>query len=124
MAQDKFKFNGVTIKTPTEYSASLATTSTSDSGRNQYLQMKNTVVGTVRSYSFKWRLLTPQEMSLILRQVLNKSSFTAHFFDIYAGAWMDGAFYASNFNAPVRRLIDGVEMWDELSFNIVGVNPI
>lgn len=123
--QDYLKFNGVTVKVPDEdgYSANLATTSTEDSNRDMSLVMHNTPIGTVESYSLKWSELTPSEASAILQQVLNKPSFTVHYFDILTGSWRNGEFYASNFNAPARILVDGEEYWDELSFNIIGVNP-
>lgn len=121
---DYFRFNGVRVKDPEDYSVELATTSTSSSGRNQYLHMVNTPIGTVQSYSFKWRFLTPSEASTILSQVLNKSSFSVHYLDICTGTWKDGYFYASNFSAPVRRIVDGAEMWDNLQFSIVGRDPV
>ena len=123
--QDYLTFNGVVVKVPDDdgYSANLATTSTEDSNRDMSLVMHNTPIGTVESYSLKWSELTPFEASAILQQVLNKPSFTVHYFDILTGTWRDGEFYASNFNAPARILLDGEEHWDELSFNIIGVNP-
>lgn len=124
MAQQHFIFDGVQIKDPTEYSVNLATTSTASSGRTQKLVMKNVVVGTVQSYSFKWKTLTPAEMSAILTAVLDKPKFTATYFDIVRGAWTTGDFYATTFNAPCKILKEGIECWDELSFNIISINPV
>lgn len=119
--QDKLKFNGKTVAQPDDYSPNLATTSTDDSERDMFLTMHNTPIGTVESYSLKWTWLTPKQMSEILTEVLNKKSFTAHYFDIITGKWRDGEFYASNFSAPAMSLKDGEEMWDELSFNMIGI---
>lgn len=126
MAQDYLKFNGVQVKEPDEdgYSVNLSTTSTEDSGRNQYLSMRNTPIGTVASYSLKWSSLTADEMSLILKQVLGKAKFQAHYFDIVEGTWKDGDFYATTYNSPSKCLKEGEEVWDELSFNMIGVNAI
>lgn len=124
MAQQHFVFAGVQVKDPTEYSVNLATTSTSSSGRTQKLVMKNVPIGTVASYSFKWKTLTPREMSTILNAVLDKPKFTAKYFNIKTGTWATGDFYATTFNAPCKILKEGVEYWDELSFNIISIRPI
>lgn len=123
--QDCLKFNGVKVAQPDEdgYSAVLATTSTEDSDRDMSLVMHNTPIGTVEGYDLKWRNLLPEEVALILQQVLNRSSFTVHYFDILTAKWRDGEFYASNFNAPAKSLEEDNECWDELSFNIRGINP-
>ena len=124
MAQQHFVFDGVQIKDPTEYSVNLATTSTASSGRTQKLVMKNVPIGTVASYSFKWKTLTPSEMSTILNAVLDKPKFTATYFNVKTGAWATGDFYATTFNSPCKILREGVECWDELSFNIISIRPI
>lgn len=123
--QDCLKINGIKVAQPDEdgYSAVLATTSTEDSDRDMTLEMHNTPIGTVEGYDLKWRNLSPQEAAVILQQVLNKSKFTVHYFDILTGKWRDGEFYASNFNAPCKTLEDDEECWDELSFNIRGIHP-
>lgn len=124
MAQQHFIFDGVRIKDPTEYSVNLATTSTASSGRTQKLVMKNVVVGTVQSYSFKWNVLSPSEMSSILSAVLDKPKFTATYFDIMKGDWATADFYATTFNSPCKILKDGIECWSELSFNIISIDPV
>lgn len=123
--QDYIKINGITIVQPDQdgYSVNLATTSTEDSDRDMSLVMHNTPIGTVESYSLKWTDIKASEAALILSQVLNKPSFTLHYFDILTGTWRDGEFYATTFNSPCRTIEDGVEAWDELSFNVIGVNP-
>lgn len=123
--QDYIMINGIKIKQPDEdgYSVSLATTSTEDSDRDMGLVMHNTPIGTVEGYDLKWTDLTLSEAAEILQQVVNKSSFTVHYLDILTGTWRDGEFYASNFNAPAKILLDGKERWDELSFGIRGINP-
>lgn len=126
MAQEYFKLNGIVVKQPSEdgYTVNFSTTSTENSGRNQYLRMQNTPIGTIDSYGLKWVDLTPAEFSQIMKQVVNKKEFTAHYFDGYEGKWMDRKFYATAFNAPCACLKEGEELWDELSFNMVGVDPI
>lgn len=123
--QDYIKINGITIVQPDDdgYTANLSTTSTEDSDRDMSLVMHNTPIGTVESYSLKWTDIKASDMALILNQVLNKPSFSMHYFDILTASWRDGEFYATTFNSPCKTIEDGVEAWDELSFNVIGVNP-
>lgn len=122
--QDVIKLNDIVIEQPNEYGISLATTSTEDSDRTQDLIMHNTPMGTICSYSLKWEYIKVSKASEILRQVINKPSFKAHYFDMYYGVWKDAYFYASNFEITPLTLEYGYEMVDEMSFNIVGINPI
>lgn len=121
--QDRIKFNGVEIRQPDSFQAVLSTTSTEDSIRDMALQMHNTPIGTIEGYDLKWTNIPATDMVEILRQVLNKSSFDVHYFDIITGEWRNADFYASNFNAPAYTLEDGMELWDELTINIRGVKP-
>lgn len=123
--QDYIMFNGIKTVQPDEdgYSANLSTTSTEDSDRDMALVMHNTPIATVESYSLKYSDIKAADAALILSQVLNKPSFTLHYFDILTASWRDGEFYATTFNSPCRTIENGVETWDELSFNVIGVNP-
>lgn len=122
--QDKIKINGITVVQPDEYSANLATTSTDDSDRDQSLVMHNTPIGTVASYSLKWSYIDVADAAVILQQILNKSSFRLHYFDIVTASWKDSDFYATTFNSPAKTLEEGDECWEELSFNVVKVRPV
>lgn len=124
MAQELISFNGVVVKQPDEYTPSMATTSTEDSGRDMSLMMINTPIGTVEAYNLKWSNIPLAEASKILRQVINRNSFVAHYCSIYDGRWQDREFYASNYSASAKTLKDGVECWKELSFQITGVYPV
>lgn len=123
--QDYIKINGITIVQPDEdgYSVNLSTTSTEDSDRDMSLVMHNTPIATVVSYSLKWTDIKAIDAAQILSQIINKSSFSFHYFDILTASWRDGEFYATTFNSPCKTIEDGVEAWDELSFNVIGVNP-
>lgn len=122
--QDYIKINGIVVQQPDTVTAVLATTSTDDSVRDMNLTMHNTPIGTILGYDLKWKRLTPKKMGEILEQVINKKSFTVHHLDVISGEWIDADFYASNFNAPALSFEDGVEMWNELSFNIRGVSAL
>lgn len=126
MAQEYLKFNGVTLPIPDEdgYTVQIATTSTDDSDRTQDMVMHNTPMGSVASYGLKWSDLTKEEVSLILSQVLDKPSFSAHYFDVKTAAWKDADFYATTFNITPINLAESQERIEELSFNIIGIKPI
>lgn len=123
--QDYIKINGIMIVQPDEdgYSVELSTTSTEDSDRDMSLVMHNTPIATVVSYSLKWTDIKATDAAQILSQIINKPSFSFHYFDILTASWRDGEFYATTFNSPCKTIEDGVEAWDELSFNVIGVNP-
>ncbi len=126
MAQEYLKFNGVTLPIPDEdgYTVQIATTSTDDSDRTQDMVMHNTPMGSVASYGLKWSDLTKEEVSLILSQVLDKPSFSAHYFDVKTATWKDADFYATTFNITPINLAESQERIEELSFNIIGIKPI
>ena len=123
--QDYIQFNGITVVQPDDdgYTANLTTTSTDDSDRDMSLVMHNTPIGTVESYSLKWSDIKASDAAVILAQILNKPSFTMHYLDIITGNWRNGTFYATTFNSPCRTIEDGIEAWDELSFDVIGVRP-
>lgn len=122
--QDRLSFNGVEIVQPDKdgYRVMLETTSTAASGRDMNLTMRNTPMGTVHAYELKWTDIEASEASKILKQVLNKASFKAHYFDVVEGAWMDDDFYATTFNSPIKTAKKGIERWDEVSFQITAIN--
>lgn len=126
MAQEQLKFNGIEIPWPDKdgYTVQISTTSTSDSDRTQDLVMHNTPIGSVGSYGLKWTDLTKEEVATILSQVLDRPSFSAHYFDIKTATWKDADFYATTFSITPIDLTDQHERIEELSFNIIGIRPI
>lgn len=126
MAQEQLKFNGIEIPWPDKdgYTVQISTTSTSDSDRTQDLVMHNTPIGSVGSYGLKWTDLTKEEVATILCQVLDRPSFSAHYFDIKTATWKDADFYATTFSITPIDLTDQHERIEELSFNIIGIRPI
>ncbi len=122
--QNYFKINGVVIKQPTKYTPNFTTTSTDDSGRNQYYNMVNIPIGTVASYSLEWQDLTLSEYAEIMSNIVNKANFTLHYMDPLTGTWKDGTFYATTYNSSALTLEDGYERWESLSFNAIKVEAI
>ena len=106
------------------YTVQIATTSTGDSDRTQDLVMHNTPIGSIGSYGLKWTDLKKEEVALILGQVLDRPSFSVHYFDLKTATWKDADFYATTFNITPIDLTEEQERIEELSFNIIGIRPI
>ncbi len=119
-----FEFNGIPVKTPDTFKPSLATTSTDDSDRTQDLVMHNTPIGTVQSYSFEWKYIKPEEAAKIVQQIKNRSQYSLRYLSADTGQWTTGFFYTSNYTFGTLKVSDGKFVWESLSFNAVGVNPI
>ncbi len=123
--QEQFKVDGVTIKAPETYKPVFATTSTSDSDRDQSLVMHNTPIGTIAGYDMTWGVLDDYEIATILNAMLNKSEFSFHHRDpTIPKKWIDRDFYASDYNMDAQSLEDGYEAWEGLSISVRRVTPI
>jgi len=119
-----FEFNGIPVKTPNTFKPSLATTSTEDSDRTQDLVMHNTPMGTIESYSFEWKNISPADAALIIRQIKNKSKYKLRYLSASTGKWRTDTFYTSNYTLGTLKIVNGIEAWDSLSFNAVSINPL
>ena len=126
MAQEYLKINGIVMPLLDSdgYTVQIATTSTDDSDRTQDLVMHNTPIGSIGSYGLKWTDLKKEEGALILGQVLDRPSFSVHYFDLKTATWKDADFYATTFNITPIDLTEDQERIEELSFNIIGIRPI
>lgn len=119
-----FEFNGIHVKTPDTFQPSMATTSTEDSDRTQDLVMHNTPIGTIESYAFGWKYIEPEESAKIIRQILNRSGYSLRYLNPLTGGWQTGQFYTSNYNLGTLMVSNGSFVWESLSFNAVGINPV
>lgn len=119
-----FKINGITIKIPDTFKPNMATTSTDDSDRTQDLIMHNTPIGTIDSYSLEWKYIEVEEAAKIVQQIKNKPHYTMTYLRPDHGKWESAFFYTSNYSFGSLTVANGVYMWESLSFNAVGVNPI
>lgn len=120
----QFEFNDIPVKTPDTFQPSMATTSTEDSDRTQDLVMHNTPMGTVESYSFEWRYIEPAEAAKIVQQIKNKGQYKLRYLRADTGTWETGYFYTSNYSFGTLRVANGGFVWEKLSFNAVGINPV
>lgn len=119
-----FEFNDIPVVTPDTFKPSMATTSTEDSDRTQDLVMHNTPMGTIESYSFEWKYIEPAEAVKIVQQIKNKKQYKLRYLSADTGQWTTGYFYTSNYNFGTLRVSNDKFVWESLSFNAVGVNPI
>lgn len=125
MAQEKITFNGTVIKQPDEgLKYSFETTYSEDSTRVQTGVLHTTPLFTVESYGYEATGLTIQEMKTILQIVAKGKHFKMHYFSPYYGTWRDDTFYVGKGSLTIGTLRQDKELFDSLSFNIVGVNPI
>lgn len=119
-----FEFNGIPVKTPTSFKPSLATTSTDDSDRTQDLVMHNTPMGTIESYSFEWKNISPADAAVIVHQIKNRGEYTLRYLSASAGQWRTNRFYTSNYSFGTLKIVNGIEVWESLSFNAVSIEPL
>lgn len=125
MAQEKITINSVEIRQPDEgLGYDFETTYTEDSTRVQSGQLHITPLFTVEAFSYSATWLTVDEMKTILRQVAKGSPFTLHYFSPFYGAWRSDSFYVGKGSLSIGRLITDKERFENLSFNMIGVNPI
>lgn len=119
-----FEFNDIPVITPDTFQPSMATTSTEDSDRTQDLVMHNTPMGTVESYAFEWRYIEPEEAAKIIQQIKNKGQYKLRYMSADTGTWEAGYFYTSNYSFGTLTVANGKYVWEKLSFNAVGINPV
>lgn len=125
MSQHRFMINDHATKQPDEgLGYSFETTYSDDSDRVQTGQGYFTPLFTVESYSYSASDLTLSEMSYILKQVAKGRKFKAHYLSPYEGKWKDGYFYVGKGSLKIGTWKEQEEIYDSLSFNMIGVNPI
>ena len=126
MKQEKILFNEIEIKQPDSGSLGVAfdTTYTDDSGRPTSGVALVTPLFTVEAYSYKATDLTLQEMSQILQIVAIGIKFKCRYLSAYYGKWRTDEFYVGKGTLTVGSWETSKERYDELSFNLIGVNPL
>lgn len=123
--QDYIKINDVIIRQPdTGLGYDFETTYSEDTTRVQSGVLYATPLFTAESFSYTASNVSIAEMTEILKIVAKGNPFKLHYFSPYYGAWRDDMFYVGKGSLAIGRLQDGAEYFDELSFNMIGVNPI
>ncbi len=125
MAQQKITLNSIEIKQPDNgLQYSFETTYSSDSTRTENGVGHFTPLFTVESLSYSATGVKISEMTAILNIIAKGKSFTLHYFSPYYGSWRDDTFYVGQGNLTIGTLQSKREMYDSLSFQMTGVNPI
>lgn len=119
-----FKFNDIEVRTPDSFTPSLVTTSTEDSDRTQDLVMHNTPMGTVESYNLEYKDIPLSVAAEILQQIINKKEYSLTYPSVYTGLWQTKAFYTTTISMGTLKKANGKDVWEKLSFNAIGVNPV
>lgn len=123
--QNYIKINNVLVRQPDEgLGYSFETTYTQDTTRSQSGKLHATALFTVESFSFKASNVTVFEVSELLQNIMKGGSFTLHYFSPYYGTWRDDKFYVGKGSLSIGRLNEDSETYNEVSFNMIGVNPI
>lgn len=65
----ELQFNGVTVKTPKEFSVSISTIDADSSGRNENGEMVRDVIAQKTKLNIKWGPLSDSEVSDILQKL-------------------------------------------------------
>lgn len=125
MAQNYIKINSAVIKQPDAgLGYSFETTYTADTTRTQDGALHASPMFTVEQFNYSASNLTVSEMSTILQAIAGGNTFTLHYFSPYYGAWRDDTFYVGKGSLKIGRLNESNETFDELSFNMQGVNHL
>lgn len=123
--QNYIKINNALIRQPDEgLGYSFETTYSQDTTRSQSGKLHATAMFTVESFSYKASNVAVAEMSQLLKLIMGGGIFTLHYFSPYYGMWRDDKFYVGKGSLSIGRLNESCETYDEVSFNMIGVNPI
>lgn len=125
MAQEYITMNGIRIKQPLENMAyNFETTYTADTTRVQSGALHATSMFTVEQLGYEAKNLSIYEMSQILQIIAKGNSFQLHYFSPYYGQWRTAPFYVGQGSLKIGQLKENGEVFESLSFNMTGVNPI
>ena len=123
--QNYITIDGEIIKQPeTGLGYDFETTYSKDSTRTQDGIAHFTPLFTVEKFSYSAKLLTKDEMKTILQLVAGGRYFTLHYFSPYFGVWRDDTLYVGKGSLSIGRLNENAEYFEELSFSMIGVNPV
>ena len=123
--QDYIKMNDVVIHQPDEgMGYDFETTYTEDSTRVQSGRAYATPMYTVESLHYEATWIPAKEASKILQFIDRGAPVKLHYFSPHYGKWRDDEFYVGKGSLSIGRLNADDETLSNLSFNLVGVNPI
>lgn len=124
MAQNYIEFDGVAVVQPDSgLDYSFETTYSEDSKRGQTGVLNDVPMFTVEAFSYHVTDIPLAEASKILKIIVGRH-FKMKYLSSYYGGWRTDEFYVGKGSLSIGSISEGGECIDELSFNIVGVNPI
>lgn len=112
--------NGVNVKPPQEFSATLNTIDADSSGRNANGTMVRDIITQKVKIECKWGPLSDSEVSIILKAVKEKF-FTVEYPDPEEGKQMTKTFYVGDRTAPAYSWNNkfASAKWSNLSMNFI-----
>lgn len=119
--------DGHKIKQPNRFNPSWATTYTEDSGRAMKGKAFIEPLFTAESYSFEATKLTKTEAKEILQRIVprpSKPTFQLTYYSWFYGEWRTSEFYVGQGTLECRTLKENEEELENISCDMIGVNPI
>lgn len=119
--------DGYKIKQPDRFEPNWATTYTEDSGRVMSGKAFLDPMFTVESYAFEATSLTKTEAKEILQRIVprpSKPTFKLTYYSWFYGEWRTDTFYVGQGTLKCTTLKENEEELENISCDIIGVNPI
>lgn len=117
--------NGVVVKQPDKgLGYDFETTYSDDTKRVRQGRLYITPLFTVEAFSYTATNLTKEEMSEILQIIVPGKPFELYYLSPFYGVWRDAEFYVGKGSLSIGRWNPDEELYESLSFNMIGVNPI
>ncbi len=123
--QKRFLLNGIAVRQPDSgLSYNFESTYSEDTGRDMSGIMHSTPLFTVESYGYSATGLTKAEMRQILQIIGKGQNIRLTRYSPFYGEWREDPFYVGKGSLAIGRLCEDDELFESLTFNLVGVNPI
>lgn len=100
------------------------TTYTEDTDRLQNGVLYLRPMFTVEALSYKATNVPTVEVAAILSFIARGNPFYLHYFSPLTSSWTTKQFYVGKGSLSIGRLTDNNSYFDEISFQMTGVNPI
>jgi len=124
MATEVIKINNTVIPQPDSgLGYDFETTYTSDTKRVSTGKLRQTAMFTVEALSYTRHGMSSADLSALLRMIVGKT-FTLRYFSPYYGAWRSDTFYVGKGSLSIGLLDGATGLYDQVSFQMTGVNPI
>lgn len=125
MAQEYIRMNGIIVRQPdTGLTWDVETTYGHGSGRAITGVAQVDPLFTVEALGYTATGINDRDLRQILQIVAKGEIFDLHYYSPFFGMWRTDEFYMGRGSLIVRSLEEGKEMYDSISFQMTGVNPI